>query len=64
MPIISDNYSNILTCNGNGDLDKDELKKLKILVQYIYNQNKKLRLWASPDHAFIGVFIRQRRRFN
>lgn len=57
MPIISDNYSIFLSWNGYGEINEDEKKKLKILVQNTHAQNKKLRLWASPDNANVWKFL-------
>lgn len=57
MPIISDNYFNFLSWNGYGEINEGEKKKLKILVQYTHAQNKKLRLWASPDNANVWKFL-------
>ena len=57
MPIISDNYFNFLSWNGYGEINEDEKKQLKILVQNTHAQNKKLRLWASPDNANVWKFL-------
>ena len=57
MPVISDNYSNFLSWNGYGEIKEDEKKKLKMLVQNTHAQNKKLRLWASPDNANVWKFL-------
>jgi len=57
IPVISDNYSNFLSWNGYGEIDEDEKKKLKRLVQNTHAQNKKLRLWASPDNANVWKFL-------
>jgi len=57
MPIISDNYFVFLSWNGYGEINEDEKKKLKILVQNTHAQNKKLRLWASPDNANVWKFL-------
>ena len=50
MPVISDNYSNFVSWNGYGEINEDEKKNLKMLVQKTQAQNKKLRLWVY--HAF------------
>jgi hypothetical protein len=57
MPVVSDNYFNILRWNGNGEINKVELEKLKSLVQNTHAQNKKLRLWASPDNPAVWKFL-------
>ena len=57
MPVISDKYSNILSWDGNGDINNDEKEKLKMLVQKAHAQNKKLRLWAAPDNVNAWKFL-------
>lgn len=57
MPVVSVNYSDILSWNGNGEINEVELKKLRMLVQKTHAQNKKLRLWASPDNANAWKFL-------
>lgn len=49
MPIISDNFYNVLSWDGVGDISEDDKQKLKQLVEAVHAQNKKLRLWAAPD---------------
>jgi len=57
MPVISDNYSNFLSWSGYGEIDEDQKKKLQMLVQNTHAQNKKLRLWASPDNKNVWKFL-------
>lgn len=57
MPVISDNYSNILTWRGERKIDSKELNKLKSLVERTHNQNKKLRLWGTPDNRKMWKFL-------
>ncbi len=57
MPVISDKYPNFITWNGNGEINGDEKKTLKILVQNVHAQNKKLRLWGSPDNTNVWTFL-------
>jgi len=58
MPVISDNYNNFLSWNGYGEIDEHEKKKLLALIQKTHAQNKKLRLWASPDNMNVWKFLR------
>jgi hypothetical protein len=51
MPVISDNYKNWSTWNGLSEPGKDELLQIRKLAQSVHAEGKKLRLWASPDHA-------------
>ena len=57
MPIISDKYSNFLSWDGNGKINEDEKNNLKRLAQKTHDQNKKLRLWGSPDNAKVWKFL-------
>lgn len=57
IPVISDNYSNHLSWSGYGAINEDEKKQLKMLVQNTQAQNKKLRLWASPDNEIVWKFL-------
>ncbi len=57
MPVISDKYSNFLSWDGIGKINEGEKKNLKRLAQNIHDQNKKLRLWGSPDNAKVWKFL-------
>jgi len=57
MPVISDNYSNFLSWNGYDEINKDEWKNLRMLVQDTHAQNKLLRLWAAPDNSIVWKFL-------
>ncbi|MDH3245339.1 MAG: phosphatidylinositol-specific phospholipase C/glycerophosphodiester phosphodiesterase family protein [Saprospiraceae bacterium] len=57
MPIVSDNYSNVLTWSGQGAVLPDEMNFLTRLVQNTRAQNKKLRLWAAPDNEIAWKFL-------
>jgi len=57
MPVVSDNYSNFLSWNGYGEINDGENKSLKMLVQNTHAQNKKLRLWGSPDNENVWRFL-------
>ncbi len=50
MPVISQNFNQILKWNGKKEIKEKELNKLKTLVKQVHEEGKKLRLWASPDH--------------
>ncbi len=57
MPVISDNYSNYISWNGEGIISEKELSKLVELVETTHDQNRKLRLWASPDNENVWGFL-------
>jgi len=48
MPVISDNYKNWSAWNGH--TTPSDLQRIKDLAQRVHAEDKKLRLWASPDN--------------
>jgi hypothetical protein len=50
MPVISDHYKNHLSWNGKGKMSEQQELKLKELISKVNAEDKKLRLWASPDN--------------
>lgn len=50
MPVISDNYYNILKWRGEGEIPAEELQKLKTLTTGAHANGQKVRLWASPEN--------------
>ncbi|MCG8326811.1 MAG: phosphatidylinositol-specific phospholipase C/glycerophosphodiester phosphodiesterase family protein [Chitinophagales bacterium] len=57
MPVVSDNFYNVLSWDGVGDISKEDRQKLKQLVEAVHTQNKKLRLWAAPDNEQAWEFL-------
>jgi hypothetical protein len=51
FPLISDNWTKHFTWRGQGALSEAEREKLRALVQRTHAQGRRLRLWATPDHA-------------
>ena len=49
MPLISDNYQNIISWNGLGSPSNEEREAIKKLANAVHAENKKLRLWNIPD---------------
>ena len=50
MPVISENYYKVLKWDGAGSIPVNEREKLEKMAKQAHNENKKLRLWASPDN--------------
>jgi hypothetical protein len=50
MPIISEHYRKVIHWGGEGEIPAKEFAKLKKLADEVHAQNKKLRLWASPEN--------------
>ena len=48
-PLASTKYSNVLSWKGKGKIPVDEKQKLVEIVTLAHSQNKKVRLWASPE---------------
>jgi hypothetical protein len=49
-PLASTKYSNVLSWKGKGSIPANEKQKLIALVNLAHSQNKKVRLWASPEN--------------
>jgi hypothetical protein len=48
-PLISDNWFNYFTWDGQGDMPTDELEKLQDYVSRAHQENKIIRFWATSD---------------
>ena len=49
MPVISENYKNIMHWDGKGSPSDEELGRIQELARNVHAENKKLRLWGIPD---------------
>ena len=59
VPVISDNYKNHLSWNGEGQIPAAELSVLQTLVEKTHSEGKKLRLWATPDRPEVWKALYQ-----
>lgn len=50
MPIISENYTKIISWKGDSDIPAEDFATLKKLADKAHKQGKKLRLWAIPEN--------------
>lgn len=48
-PIISDNWFNYFSWDGEGEFPKNELTKLQEIVKSVHAEDKMIRFWATPD---------------
>lgn len=48
-PVVSDNYKNFFTWNGEGTMPADQLEALNALIAKAHNQGRLIRLWGAPD---------------
>ncbi|NND31044.1 MAG: hypothetical protein HKN76_00545 [Saprospiraceae bacterium] len=53
MPFISEHFNKICRLNANDSLDKEELGKLNNFVSQCRMQQKKVRLWATPENEIL-----------
>lgn len=49
MPVISNNYADFFSWNGEGVMPDDELKKMRDIVSQVHKEGKLLRWWGAPD---------------
>lgn len=57
MPIISDHYSNHLKWRGDGPAPEEERAYLESLCERVKAEDKRLRLWASPEEEEVWTFL-------
>jgi hypothetical protein len=50
-PLISDNWRNHFTWNGEGDISPEEFDKLQTIVTRTHAEGKIIRFWATPDRT-------------
>ncbi|MEQ6119023.1 phosphatidylinositol-specific phospholipase C/glycerophosphodiester phosphodiesterase family protein [Reichenbachiella sp. MALMAid0571] len=49
MPVVSQNVSSFLSWTGEGEIDSTEKSNLLDFINKAHKENKKVRLWATPD---------------
>ncbi len=57
MPVISQNYNQYLSWKGGGQPNRQEVFKLKQMIDQAHAQGKKVRLWAAPDTPEVWGFL-------
>lgn len=58
MPVISQNYKKYLSWDGiNGEPGAQEIYRLSQMIEKAHAENKKVRLWAAPDHEQAWAFL-------
>lgn len=59
-PVISDNYNNFFTWNGEGEMPADQLQKMREIIAQVHREGKLFRWWGAPDTpVFKRLFIRE-----
>ena len=57
-PVVSDNYSDFFTWNGEGEMPEAELKKMREILEKVHSEGKLFRWWGAPDtEKFKRFFI-------
>jgi len=49
MPLVSDNWTNHFTWQGQGEMPADERAKLRDIVERAHASGYRVRFWATPD---------------
>lgn len=59
-PVISDNYEDFFTWNGEGEMPADQLQKMREIIAQVHREGKLFRWWGAPDTpVFKRFFIRE-----
>ncbi len=59
MPVISDNYYNILKWTGNTEISAADLQKLQTLTAAAHANGQKVRLWATPESEKVWEMLQK-----
>jgi hypothetical protein len=51
IPLISDNWTNIFTWTGEGEMPAAEREELERIVETAHASGQRVRFWATPDEA-------------
>lgn len=49
MPLISDNWNNHFSWDGQGPMPEDERAQLREIVETAHADHQRIRFWATPD---------------
>ncbi len=59
-PVVSDNYADFFTWDGQGEMPADELQKMRDIIARVHEQGKLFRWWGAPDTpVFKRFFLRE-----
>ncbi len=51
IPLISDNWTNVFTWTGEGEMPAGERADLERIVDTAHADGQRVRFWATPDEA-------------
>jgi hypothetical protein len=57
MPVVSQNYNKYMTWSGEGEVDAVEKKNLLSFIDNAHQENKKVRLWGTPDREEVWKYL-------
>ncbi|WP_203897952.1 phosphatidylinositol-specific phospholipase C/glycerophosphodiester phosphodiesterase family protein [Virgisporangium aliadipatigenens] len=49
LPLISDNWTNVFTWRGDGEMPAAERERLRTIVSTAHRDRQRVRFWATPD---------------
>ncbi|WP_347566542.1 phosphatidylinositol-specific phospholipase C/glycerophosphodiester phosphodiesterase family protein [Parabacteroides gordonii] len=59
-PVVSDNYADLFTWDGTGEMPADQLQKMREIIGEVHKEGKLFRWWGAPDtEIFKKFFIRE-----
>lgn len=59
-PVVSDNYSDFFTWNGEGEMPTNQLRKMRDIIAKVHAEGKLFRWWGAPDtEQFKRFFIEE-----
>ena len=59
-PVVSDNYADFFTWNGEGEMPENQLNKMREIIGKVHEEGKLFRWWGAPDtEAFKRFFIQE-----
>ncbi len=59
-PVVSDNYADFFTWNGEGEMPEDQLNKMREIIEKVHEEGKLFRWWGAPDtEVFKRFFIQE-----
>ena len=60
MPVVSDNYRNFFSWNGEGIMPEQELQKMREYISQVHKEGKLLRWWGAPEtKTFVQLLIKE-----
>lgn len=58
MPVVSQRFSKVVSWRGRGEPSLRDWNRLRELVQAAHAEDKRVRLWAAPDHERGWQFLK------